>query len=132
MKYLSWITVAVLTLMLYMLSGTLVRSEGVIFELPETGLKEGEPAKLVVLLMPHGRDTFAFFDDARYVLDDAAQCAQLGEQLSERAGKTGSKMLLALADRRVEAWVLMKFAAIARTSGLEKILFAQRRQEKPE
>ena len=132
MKNLAWITVAVLALMLYMLSGTLVRSEGVVFDLPEAGLGEGEPTRLVVLLIPHGRDTFAFFDDARYVLDDAAQCEQLGEQLSERAGKTGFKTLLALADRHVEAGMLMKFASIARTSGLEKILFAQRRQEKTE
>jgi biopolymer transport protein ExbD len=131
-KYLPWITVCLLTLMMYMLSGTLTRNEGVVFDLPETGLGEGESTDLVVLMMPHGHDTFAFFDDARYVMGDSAQCAQLGEQLSERAGKTSLKTLLVLADKRVQMGDLMRLAAIARTSGLEKILFAKRRQEKPE
>lgn len=129
MKYISWITVLLLTLMMYMLGGTLTRSEGVLFELPEAGLDDGEATEMVALMMVYGRETLVFFDDARYVTDDSAQIAVLGEQLSERAAKSMRKTLLVLADRRVQMGEVMKLAAAARTSGVEKILFARRRQE---
>lgn len=132
MKYLPWITVMLLTLMLYMLSGTLTRSEGVLFDLPEAGLGEGETTELVALVMMHGHETLVFFDDARYSTDDGAQLSRLGEQLAERAGKSSRKTLLVMADKRVPIGEAMKLAAIARTSGVEKILFAQRRQEAAE
>lgn len=132
MKLLPYFTLALLILMLYMLSGTLTRSEGVAFALPERGLGEGAATELVALAIPHGQDTFVFFDDARYVMRDDSQTAKLGEQLAERAYKTRNKSLLVLADRRVHAGDLLKLGAIARTSGLEDVVFAARRQERSE
>ena len=132
MKLIPYFTLVLLMLMLYMLSGTLTRSEGVLFELPERGSGDGAATELVALVLPHGQDAFVFFDDARYVLGDDDQLAKLGEQLAERAYKTNYKTLLVLADRRVHAGDLLKLGSVARTSGLEKILFAARRQEHAE
>ena len=68
-----WITVLLLVLMFHIVGGTLVSSEGVLFDLPDsTGLRDDEPAPLVALVMPMSRETLpqqetlVFFDDGRY------------------------------------------------------------------
>ena len=129
-----WITVLLLVLMFHMVGGTLASSEGVLFDLPDSsGLRDGEPAALVALVMPMPREsspgssTLVFFDDARYVLGDDASEAAFGEQLAERAEKTGDSALLVLADRRVAGGELMHMADIARKGGVARILFAERR-----
>lgn len=129
MKAVPWITVLVLALMLYMLAGTLTRSEGVLFELPEKGLGDAAETRLVAVMFPQRHDTLVFFDDVRYVLGDSAQNGRLGEQLAEGMRKTGSKTLLILADARVPVGDMMQFASIARANGIEKLFFANKRGE---
>lgn len=121
-----WITVGVLMMMLYFISGTYTSVRGVLFDLPDTtGETDGEKGRLVALVMPVPQATLVFFDDARFVLGDDASLAEFGKQLEERA-RTGEKALLVLADRRVAGGDLMKLATVARRGGIERVLFAER------
>jgi len=127
-----WMTIGVLLMMIYMVSGTFTTAGGVLFDLPAPGLQEGAETQLVALVMPtpkaYSRETLVFFDDARYVLGDEASESAFANQLAERAGKTGDTTLLVLADRRVPGGELMRLAAIARRNGVERLLMAERRE----
>jgi len=127
-----WLTLLVICMQFWMIGGTLTASKGVLFDLPAAGLEDGETTDMVALVMPVERETMVFFDDSRFMLGDASSAHAFAEQLSERSLRTGRKTLLVLADRRVAGGDLMKFAAIARKSGVERILFAEKRLEDAE
>ena len=127
-----WLTLLVICLQFWMVGGALTSSKGVLFDLPASGLGDGEATDMVALVMPVGRETMVFFDDSRFMLGDAASLQAFAEQLAERSLYSERKTLLALADRRVVGGDLMKFAAIARKSGVERVLFAEKRGEDPE
>ena len=128
-----WITVLLLVLMFHVVGGTLSSSDGVLFDLPDSsGLDEGESASLVALVMPMPHETLVFFDDARYAMGDDASAAAFGAHLEDRAGKTDRKTLLVLADRRVAMGVVMKISGIAKRSGVERVLFAEKKAGKAE
>ena len=123
-----WLAVALILAMISLLDGTLVSSRGVLFDLPAPGVAEGEAAGLVALVLPMHHETLVFFDDSRYMLSDDASAAAFLRHLSERAARTDRKTMLVLADRRVAGGELMKMASIARRSGLDKVLFAEKRE----
>ena len=126
-----WITVLLLVLMFHMVGGTLASSEGVLFDLPDSsGLRDGEPAALVALVMPMPRETLVFFDDGRYSLGDETSVSALVSHLEERAAKTERKTLLVLADKRVASGELIKFSGVAKRSGIERIFIAEKREGK--
>ena len=127
-----WLTVLVLVLMLHVVGGTLTAAKGTLFDLPDEGLEEGEATGLVALAIPHAHETLVFFDDSRYVLDDAVSMRAFGEHLSERVARSESKTLLVLADRRIHGGDLMDIASIAKKGGVAKVLFAQKRAEATE
>lgn len=131
-----WITVGLLVLMMYLLSGTYTAARGVLFDLPATtSVADGEETRLVAVVMALPRATLVVFDDAPFELrrdarDDASDespLAAFGRQLEERARQLPEKTLLLLADRRVPGGDLMKLATVARNSGVERILFAERK-----
>jgi len=124
-----WITLLVLLLMLHLASGTLTASEGVLFDLPESSAGEGEHTSLVALVLPMPRETLVFFDDARYVMGDVQSESALREQLTERSSKMKEQTLLVLADHGVKAAELFALAALARQSGIERLLFAEKRSD---
>ena len=127
-----WLTVLLLLLMLHVVAGTLTAAKGTLFDLPNAGLAEGEATGLVALAIPHARETLVFFDDSRYILDDASSMRAFGEHLSERVARSESKTLLVLADRRIHGGDLMDIAAVAKNGGATKVLFAQKRTEAAE
>ena len=122
-----WLTVMLLLVMFHLLDGELVAAEGVPFDLPAQGVAEGEPAGLVALVLPMHHETLVFFDDARYMLSDGASADAFSRHLAERAARTDRKTMLVLADRRVAGGELMKMAAIAKRSGVGKVMFAEKR-----
>ena len=124
-----WVTLLVLTMLFWMIGGTLTTAKGVLFDLPGPGLGDGEATDMVALVMPVARETMVFFDDSRFMLGDTSSAQALSEQLTERSSRTGGKTLLVLADRRVVGGDLMQFAAIARRSGIKRVLFAEKSQE---
>lgn len=123
-----WVTVLLLLLMLYMVGGTFTAAEGVLFDLPDAASADDEASGLVALVLPMPRETLVFFDDARYTLGDRVSTAAFGDHLLDRVSKVERKTLLVLADRRIAAGDLMKVAAIARKSGVERVLFAEKKQ----
>ena len=127
----SWLTVFVLLLTLYMIGGTFTAAEGVLFDLPDNCVGDGEATELVALVMPAtGNDeNLAFFDDARYRLGDSASVSSFSEHLAERAAKSRSKTLMVLADWRVQGGELMKIAALAKAAGVDRVLFAEKRRQ---
>ena len=127
-----WLTLLFLLLMMHFVAGTLTSAKGTLFSLPADGLAEGEATGLVALAIPHAHETLVFFDDSRYVLDDAASVRAFGEHLSERVARSPSKTLLVLADRRIHGGDLMDIAAVAKRGGATKVLFAQKRAEAAE
>lgn len=127
-----YVTVLLLLLMMHVTGGALTAAKGVLFDLPDAGGDDGAATKLVALMLPHDDETLVFFDDSRYVLGDEASLGTLGENLSARAEKGHSRTLLVLADRRVSGGDLMKFAAMARRSGVDRILFAGKNKESAE
>ena len=124
-----WVTLALLLVMLHVVAGTLTAAKGTLFDLPDSGLAEGEATGLVALAIPHAHETLVFFDDSRYVLDDAASMRAFGAHLSERVARSESKTLLVLADRRIHGGDLMEIAAVAKRGRVAKVLFAQKRAE---
>ena len=125
-----WIALVVSVLMIYMSGTSLSTAQGVLVDLPEAGLAEGEATELVALVMPMSAngDVCVFFDDARYTLGSAASVAAFGEHLAARADRIEAKTLLVLSDRSVACGELSKVAAVARASGLGRILFANKRR----
>jgi len=124
-----WAAATVCLLLMYVVGDSLTAAKGILFELPDAGVAEGEATSLVALVMPLKNETTVFFDDARYSIDDGSSVAVLGEHLAERVSKVPNKTLLVLADRRIPCGDLMRIAAIARTSGAGKVLFANRHAE---
>ena len=105
---------------------------GLLFDLPGTVSRDGAATDLVALVLPHGHETLAFFDDSRYILGDESSFKALGESFAARVEKSPSKTLLVLADRRIPAGDLMKLAEAARRSGISKVLFAGKSEETAE
>lgn len=122
-----FISVLILLLQLYMTGGTFTAAKGVLFDLPDAGVAEGEKTDMVALLMVMPRETLVFFDDSRYVLGDDSSLSAFGEHLRERVGKTKNKTLLVLADRRVASGELMSFSAVVKRHGIRRVLFAEKR-----
>lgn len=127
-----WITVVLLLLMFYLMGGAFTSAEGVLFDLPDAGPSEGEPTELVALVMPMPHETLVFFDDARYMMGDGASVAVLKGHLTERLARAKRKTLLVLADRRVAGGELMRLAAVAKESGADRILFAEKKAGRSE
>lgn len=128
-----WITVGLLLVLFWMIGGTLTTARGILFDLPERqGFADGEVTGPVALIVPTRHETLVFFDDSRYVLEDASSLSAFAAQLSEVASATDRKVLLALADRRVPCGELMRFAEIARQSGMTKVLFAEQKVSREE
>ncbi len=126
-----WLTVLLLLLMLHIIGGTLVTERGLLFDLPDSsGLDEGERASLVALVMPMPHETLVFFDDGRYTMGDETSAAAFASQLEDRVSRLDRKTLLVLVDRRVATGEIMKIAALARRSGVESVLFAEKRAGK--
>lgn len=124
-----WITLGLLLLEFYLVGGSLVTAKGVVFELPDSNFGEGEVTGAVALIVPTARDRLVFFDDARYVLGDPNSMAAFAEHLAATVSRADAKNLLVLADQHTPSGELMSFAALARKSGVEKILFAEKRNE---
>lgn len=127
-----WLTVFLLLMLLHVVGGTLSAAKGTLFELPDAGLGDAESTRFVALLMPMPHETLVFFDDARYTLGEEMSMGALGDHFSDRVAKSRDRSLTVLADRRVATGELMRFAEIARRSGFDRILFAEKREEAAE
>lgn len=123
-----WITIGLLLLMFWYIGGTLVAEKGVLFDLPSEGQGEGESTGSVAMIVPGPRSTLVFFDDSRYLLDDANSLSALSDHLAEMSARPGHKTMLALVDRRISHGEVMTFVNLARKRGVEKVLVAEKKE----
>ena len=121
-----YLTIVILLLMMQMVGGTLTASRGVLFDLPNGELGDGVTSGLVALVMPVQHETMVVFDDARYLLDDAASMRSFSKDVAEEAEFREDKSLLILADRRVSTDHLMKVVSAAKCGGVSKVLLASK------
>ena len=126
------LTVCLLLIMMHMIGGTMTSCRGVLFDLPAGALSDGEASELVALVMPVQHETMIVFDDARYLLGDAASMRSFGEDLSGSFERRAGKTLLILADRRVSTGHLMEIVSAAKRSGVGKVLLAGKREDAAE
>jgi len=124
-----WAAVVICSMLIYVVSDSLTAAKGVLFDLPDAGFAEGADTSLVALVMPLKNETTVFFDDARYAIDDGTSLSVLGEHIADRLGKVPRKTLLVLSDRRIPCGDLMRLAGVARSSGVEKVFFANKHAE---
>ena len=127
-----YLTVCLLLIMMHMVGGTMTSCRGVLFDLPDGAQTDGEVSELVALVMPVQHETMIVFDDARYLLGDAASMRSFGEDLSGGVERRTGKSLLILADRRVSAGHLMEVVSTAKRSGVGKVLLAGKREDDAE
>jgi len=123
-----YLCVILCLVMLGFVGGTMMRNPGVVFDLPDSGVDEGELTGLVALVVPLANDTMVFFDDSRYMVSEAGWKDSFLEHLSDQAARREQHSLMVLADRRVSAEVLMNLASIAKRSGIAKVMFAEKRE----
>ena len=123
-----YLTIVILLLMMQMVGGTLTASRGVLFDLPDGELGDGTTSELVALVMPVRHETMVGFDDARYLLEDAASMRSFSKDVAEESEFREDKALLILADRRVSTDHLMKVVSAAKRGGVNKILLAGKRE----
>ena len=123
-----YVTVLMLLVMFYLISGSFTSAKGMLFDLPEGAVADESVTELTVLVMPTAKSTLIFFDDSRYQLEDVGSLTIFAENLAKRIESSKSKSLLVLADRRVSLEGLAKLAEVSRRSGVEKVLFAEKRQ----
>lgn len=121
-----YLTVIILLVMFWLVSGSYSLTGGLLFDLPESGVAEAEASELVALVMPVKQDTLVFFDDSRYSMDDDFSRAAFGTHLAERLARVESKTLTVLADRRVTGGEIARIASLARVSGALRVFFATR------
>ena len=124
-----WLTLLVLLLMFHFIGGTMTAGPGMAFDLPDGGdFADDGPTSLVALLTPSSSGDFVFFDDARYSLDEPQSRELLGRHLAERSASSADRAVLVFVDRSVSSGRLMDFAALARKSGVERLMFAEKRE----
>lgn len=110
----------------------MMRNPGIVFELPDSGVDEGELTGLVALVVPLANDTMVFFDDSRYMVSESGWKEAFLEHLSDQSARREQHTLMVLADRRVSAEVLMNLASLAKRSGVSKVMFAEKRESREE
>ncbi len=126
----AWLSVIILFGMMWLVGGKFTIAKGQLFDLPSFGNDEGAVTDLVAIVFPAARDTLVFFDDSRYSLSDEESLEKFQSHLEEVAKKATNPSLLLLSDKRVTAGELMQITTIAKKSGIEKLLLAERRIEK--
>ncbi len=122
-----YLTVILLLGMLYLINGTYAMKSGMSFELPASSTGEELNAELVALVMRMPKETLVFFDDSRYLVDDASSRRAFQSHLAGRVSQVENKTLLVLADRTVSSGELMELMSEAKQSGVAKVLVAERR-----
>lgn len=130
-----WVTLSIILAMMAFVGARFTAAPGVVFDLPEAGLMEGEPARLMALAMPvvresgGGEETLVVFDDARFTLSDPSSADSLRRAMEENVVSGRGNVLLLLADRRVFAGDLMTLTSIARSAGVKHVQIAARKEE---
>ncbi len=127
-----WINTLILIVLLYLYHERIAVSPGIVFDLPETPLRDGSHTGLTALMFAVTHESMAreealvFFDDARYVVQDSEQMSKLTDQIRLRMKSATSRDFLLLADKRVSHGDIMRFVTILCNAGVSKVNVAEK------
>lgn len=124
-----WLIVLFALAMFLLLQKTICLPEGMKVDLPSTTIGDSTQADVTVLVVAASGGTLVFYDDARYLIEDAVAMETLRENLSRALSHTQNKTILALAGKEIKTGELMTFANVASRSGATKVLFAEKHPE---
>lgn len=129
MASVPYVTICLLLMLMYLVSGAQTSLKGVLFDLPDGHFADGERTGLVAMAVVIDREPFVILDDSRFPLGDPASMQSFRDSLVECLERTRDKTLLVLADRRIQTGHLMGLVSVARDSGVSRVLMAGRRTE---
>ena len=123
-----WCSLALIFATYALVNGKLVRSPGMVFELPAFEAHDGDVSDSVALVMTEpdaeeGRNVRVFFNDARFLPSDGAGADKLKAEFSAKVSGT----LILLVDRRIDVARLMKIVNLAREAGVKRVQIAEKR-----
>lgn len=116
-----WLNVLVIAALFLVLSQRVMIAPGVVFRLPQGTFEEGIPdsCSAVMVAPVPGGPTLAFFDDARYRIDDEGERALLEKAIySSRVAREWKGIVLYAAED-VPHGDVMRFVGAARGAGAE-------------
>jgi len=119
-----WVDIVFLLLFLGLLDMEFVLQPGVVVNLPETPFREGLRSQMIaVVLSVNGdqsakREDIVFFDDERFLVDDAQQMGALKQAFSESARLHSESSLIIQADEKVSHGTIMRLLEMARDVGI--------------
>lgn len=135
-----WITMLVLFLMIVKLQGVFLLDKGTLIDLPE-GAGDISKCHGEVLVLNTDEGVLLFFDGSRYMLNNSSQMHKFSQHLFENMSyipTTGVKndinpesvrpTLFMLIDNRVSVSDQMSIVRIAKMSGVERIMIAERKE----
>lgn len=127
-----WVNAVILVVLLLAVNRRMVVSPGVMFDLPRAAIREGSHTGLTALMISVARDvpgedeTFVFFDDDRYSVQEAEQMTTLSEHVKDRVSISANRELLLLADKRVPHGDVMRVVNAMREAGVERVNVAEK------
>ena len=116
-----WLNVLVIAALLFVLCRRIVIAPGIVFRLPQESFEEGIPdtCSAVMVAPVAGGPTLAFFDDARYRIDDEEERGLLERAIySSRVAREWKGIVLYAAED-VPHGDVMRFVGTARAAGAE-------------
>ncbi len=130
-----WIQLGILLLIFLLIAHQLTLAPGMVFNLPDSGVKQQHVPALAAVVVPVPRENAAtgnelliFFDDARYTFSDETSMAAFRTRLEQLVTEDSSAELLLLADKRVSAGELVHLMGIAKASGVKHVQLAEKRE----
>ncbi len=123
-----WVTAIVLFAMINKIDGVFSLEKGALLDLPSSKVGDLSDTTAVAFMLSTDEGTLLFFDDTRYVFSDKIQMEKFAAQLEEKVSfaPTSNPVLLVLADSRIPSGQLHEIAAMAKKSGVTKIMFAEK------
>ncbi len=127
-----WLDLVLLLVLFLLLQTHFVLQPGVLIRLPTTRFSDGSrPVMALVVLSVPGESEkafreIAFFDDARYRLDQERYRDALREALAARARKRPDGDLAILADKSVSHGTIMTLCDMARDAGIGRVNVSSR------
>ncbi len=130
-----WIQLGIILIIFFLISQQITLTPGIVFDLPDSGVKQVQTPSLVALVVPvprenqdKGDELLIFFDDARYTFSDSSSMESFRVRLEQLVADDSVGELLLLVDKRVSAGELAHIMSIAKASGVKHVQLAEKQK----
>ena len=126
-----WLNLVLLLLFFMWFDRRLTVQPGVVVDRPVAAFSDGTANRLAAVVLSI-RDAagapqeIVVFDDARYLLGNEAQMAQLQDKFSRSAARNANAALVLYADSRVMHGTVMRLMNMAQEAGIRSVNLAER------